>query len=476
MKKNNTLIICAAGDDSLHTEWFSEEKKYDLFIIYYGNDESISENFKKNSDFFVEKKGEKFYMVFDIAKEFESVINEYDYIWVPDCDLSIGVNELNEFFDISKKYDLYLSQPCQGGHISHLITMRENGCLLRFTSFVEIIAPLFKREIFYELMFTFNMTYSSAALDFIWPKILGYPKDKIAIIDKIQMIHTKPVGSNYDRFPRNPRYDFYENMERFDLIPEKGIQYAEIYSRVLLSEINNFKKKYTYCTIAIGEFYYKSAIQFAEKLNEISNTHKVLIVTDQETKKIENCEIVKIPNDSILFYPNGCFNYNLKYYPIKLLSESDNDFVIYIDSDWTVGSEYDENKIQRFLTEVYNGGFDFIFERPSYIIGKNDFNTCFWRHKIDIYGLMSTDKYDHGHVPNEQFLVFRVTEKLKKFVDKWEELNKICIETKTNPFAEGLEIGMSAVESDMSWSWGYLNIMSECFSFMAKNGQYYSRF
>jgi hypothetical protein len=52
---------------------------------------------------------------------------------------------------------------------------------------------------------TFTITESGWGLDLLWPKLLGYPKDKIAIIDKIVIDHTKEVGKNYEgRFSRHP--------------------------------------------------------------------------------------------------------------------------------------------------------------------------------------------------------------------------------------------------------------------------------
>jgi hypothetical protein len=473
-KSVSTIIICCAADDSLHLEWYSDKKNYDLCVVYYGNNRDISNKFKKSSDFFIEKKGEKLNMVFDIVSDNKTIFDNYEYIWVPDCDISIGVNDLNEFFEISKNFELYLSQPAQTGHISHLITTQHRGNLLRFTSFVEIVAPLFKTEIFYNLMFTFKLTYSAAGLDFIWPKILNYPEDKIAIIDKVVMNHTKPIGLDYSRFERNPSIDFYENMEKFDLIPEKGIQYATTYSSVIdYPVVTTCKKKnnikYIYCTIAIGKKYYDISVEFAKKLNKVSKNHQVLIVTDQKPKKIKNCNIQKVPKELTLFYPNGCFNYNLKYYPIKLASESQNEVIIYFDADWIIGPDYKESKIESFIDFFITSEFDFLFERPHYILGKHDWNTCFWRHKIEPYKLMETDKYDFGHVCNEQFLAFKNNDKLKIFTEAWGNRDKFSVENNIWPFAEGLEIGMSSIDAEMKFSWDGFYFLNSCFMFYSNS-------
>ena len=157
--------------------------------------------------------------------------------------------------------------------------------------------------------------------------------------------------------------------------------------------------KYAYCTIAIGENYLKRAIQLAENLNKLSKNHNFIIITDNEQEHIDNCKFYYLPKEETTHIRN-IFNYNLKYYPIKIVSELDYDFLIFIDADWDVFNGFSEDKILRLLNEMNKENLDFVFERPSFIYGKNNYDTCFWRHKIEIYDLMSTDKYDYGHVSN----------------------------------------------------------------------------
>ena len=103
------LIMCCAGDDSLHLDWFSDEKNYDLYIIYYGDNTEISKKYQTNSDFFIQKKGEKLHLIHDILIENINFLESYEYIWIPDCDIKIDVKSINRFFEISKKYSLELS-------------------------------------------------------------------------------------------------------------------------------------------------------------------------------------------------------------------------------------------------------------------------------------------------------------------------------------------------------------------------------
>lgn len=234
--------------------------------------------------------------------------------------------------------------------------------------------------------------------------------------------------------------------------------------------------KYVYCTIAIGDFYLKNAINFAKKLNLLSKSHKVLIVTDVEVDSFENCIFIKI-GESETFKIKNYFNYNLKYIPIHESSKLDFEYVFFIDSDWEVYLGYSEDKIFKFLEYFEESKYDFLFERP-HLIGhaKHDNSQCFWTHKIEPYNLMSTTKYDLGHVCNEQFLVFKNNQKLKVFCEKWKERNQFCVDNEVWAFAEGLEIGMSSIDAGMISSWEGLSILDSCFKFSSIEGKEYVRF
>lgn len=236
------------------------------------------------------------------------------------------------------------------------------------------------------------------------------------------------------------------------------------------------KLTYIFCTIAIGESYLDSAIKFATDLNKVSTTHKVLIVTDIDAAEIQNTFFVKI-SDNETFMINNYFNYNLKYIPILESLKLNFDFILYFDSDWRIYKDYKESYVLNFLDMFNASNLDFIFERPHYIGGgKTDLNTCFWRHKIEPYKLMETDKYDLGHVCNEQFMAFKRNSKLNIFCEKWKERNEFGVANNIWAFAEGLEIGMSSIDANMNFSWSALHYLKSCFIFTSNSGHEYIRY
>lgn len=232
-----------------------------------------------------------------------------------------------------------------------------------------------------------------------------------------------------------------------------------------------------YCTIAIGEQYLNSAIKMAESLNQYSDNHNMLIVTDKNINNFKNTHFVKIPDTYVLFIQN-IFNYMLKFYPMYLANKLNYDYIIFIDADWRIKSSYNKDNVNSLLDYMEKNNFDILFERPCNIgIGKKDDINCFWKHKVDFYNLKETNEYDDGHVCNEQFIVFRKNEKFNLFVNKFKELYELSTDAKLWPFAEGLEIGMSMAYSKMKYDYlGWQNYLRGMFEFNTKDEKLYIRF
>jgi hypothetical protein len=193
---------------------------------------------------------------------------------------------------------------------------------------------------------------------------------------------------------------------------------------------------FTILSIADNREMYLSAAK--NLINELlSNTlHDVLLTTN----KVEFFDDIKterfivrnnVPEDSILQYKGGTeFNYNLKYLAFKDLPK-EYDVIFYIDGDiknmfW---NEESENRM-RFLMENY----DCVATRLNCVL-KNEIEqlknigTCLFSHKINSYNILCWDENDEhleSRLPSEHFLIFKYDgEKLKRFSQKWSEMNSI---------------------------------------------------
>lgn len=198
------LVLLRANEHSLHPQWRREmvedDRTWDLLVSFYGK----TENFD-NPDFseyrVLQNKQYKYGAVYDLFYE-GSPLWSYDYVMMPDDDIMMSWRDLNEIFAICREFNLQLAQPALdvSGYVIHAITARQWPYILRFTSFVEGMTPLFSREALRICAPSFQGAVSGFGLDNTWPKLLGDPRAGVAVIDKVPVLHTRPQaqGGNYD--------------------------------------------------------------------------------------------------------------------------------------------------------------------------------------------------------------------------------------------------------------------------------------
>jgi hypothetical protein len=225
-KRENLIIICA-GDNSLHHElqWYTNNTRtYDLCVIYYGNDPAMENRYKTESTYFVQQQGPKWQLIRHALKLPEESLpwRTYEYIWMPDDDLSISVDTLNEFFGIAKTYKLNLCQPSLVDlNVEHKILIQRPGNILRYTNFVEIMAPCLHVNALEHVWKTLDedRVKSGWSLDVVWPHLLNY--QRVAVIDKTPMMHTRPVtafnpnGFFYQKYKIDPRNEGHITMQKY---------------------------------------------------------------------------------------------------------------------------------------------------------------------------------------------------------------------------------------------------------------------
>jgi len=192
------LVFWRADDQSLHCAWLAppEERNFDVYLEYFGNQPG---KFSGDCEYYSQNntgknKFERFQRLFHEQKE---LFLQYEAIWFVDDDIVTDAKTVNQMFELFVQNQLWLAQPAltPDSYYSHWITLCNSKYYLRFTNFVEVMAPIFSRFALLKCIETFSENQSSWGLDFVWPKILGDPKDKIAILDATQIKHTRPVGA-----------------------------------------------------------------------------------------------------------------------------------------------------------------------------------------------------------------------------------------------------------------------------------------
>ncbi|KAL3156462.1 hypothetical protein ABBQ38_000767 [Trebouxia sp. C0009 RCD-2024] len=194
----HNLVIATVGDTSEHTKWLkgSETANWDLAVIYYGN---------KGTAFTCEQclhielgYGAKWTLIYQFTQSgafADYYVHRYSQVYIPDDDIVQDSSAINRAFDVQELYKLDLAQPTlcskvESNSVHGTGMYMEAPSVLRYATFVEIMVPLFSMNFFKgNITHTLSTASSGHGLDWIWPYLLGYPQDRIAIIDEICVIH-----------------------------------------------------------------------------------------------------------------------------------------------------------------------------------------------------------------------------------------------------------------------------------------------
>ena len=198
-KRARNLVIVRAGDSSLHESWLAgpEARDWDLVAIYFGDNPSLyrSDEYVRMDAAGPYAKGPKWPNVHDFVRQWNENILQYDFVWFPDDDLAAAKPAINQMFALCAELQLELAQPALSfdSYISHPITLVNKSFLVRYTNFVEIMAPVFSRAFLQRCVSSFTENLSGHGLDHLWPIWASAPY-KLGILDACPIRHTRPVG------------------------------------------------------------------------------------------------------------------------------------------------------------------------------------------------------------------------------------------------------------------------------------------
>ncbi len=198
MQKKN-LVIVRAGNTSLHEAWLegAEARNWDIIINYYGDD---PDRYRTPDVERIDSKGPKWPALYELIVANRDRVLSYDYIWLPDDDLMARKADINLLFETCDRYKLEVAQPALtwDSYFGHLTTLRNPNYRIRFTNYVEIMAPCFSAHLLEKSLPLFASNLSGWGLDFVWAQLVDHPTSEIAIIDAVTVRHTRPVGGpNY---------------------------------------------------------------------------------------------------------------------------------------------------------------------------------------------------------------------------------------------------------------------------------------
>jgi len=190
-KKN--MVFTSAGDNTtFHTLWTGIDANYDIYVIYYGENEENFESYKTCAQYIEKRKGSKFQNFYYFYTTRPEIIAQYERFFILDDDIIMHVEDINNMFKYSVKYNLTICQPSfkSCGKISHKITKQDESIVVRFTNFIEVNVPLFTKAAIDSLMLAYDPSLIGWGIDYLYIWVNGIEKDNYyAVINAIGCIN-----------------------------------------------------------------------------------------------------------------------------------------------------------------------------------------------------------------------------------------------------------------------------------------------
>lgn len=174
------MVFSSVGDNTLFDQiWAGKEQNYDIYVVYYGDNDAHYEKYKKVATWIERRKGSKFQNFYYFYHNYKALVEKYSRFFILDDDIQFeeggsyktSVLSINKMFEISREYNLDICGPSftKDGIISHQITKHRPNVKLAYTNFVEVNVPLFSLEALNSLM------------QWLTPDLIGWGIDYLAM-------------------------------------------------------------------------------------------------------------------------------------------------------------------------------------------------------------------------------------------------------------------------------------------------------
>ena len=251
------VIISRNGPNSLHQEWLinSDSKSWDLILLYYDEDSFRRTQSQEGKSYFYP--GGKWEAYYNFFRDYPEVLNDYDFFWFADDDISIQGKAINKMFQSMNDYDLDIAQPAMSldSYFSYLVTIQCEFLKIRFSNFVEVMAPCLRKSVVKDMLPFFKDAFTGMGLDSIWTHKTRKEPNKIAILDEVVMNHTRPVGGPLHQKLKEKNITFEEEIS--SNINKIGIKQVKPVIFSAIDHENNFLSKVQVTNLMVKEYFYK---------------------------------------------------------------------------------------------------------------------------------------------------------------------------------------------------------------------------
>lgn len=224
---SNNLVFTSAGDRSNLRGWLAGRRDFDLWTVYYGDRPGM---FQELSNFHVSHKGSKFQNLHHCYRQWPQLLAPYDAIMVMDDDIVIDATGITRLFEIRRELDLWALQPAfrLRGKVSWDITSVHATAKLRYTNFIEMACPLFRRDKLDAFMAVYDPELVGYGIDWWFLHTLGAElADRVAVVDEVTCINpydrTKGGVREIDTLQSHEkRKEVWERMKALHGLGEQG--------------------------------------------------------------------------------------------------------------------------------------------------------------------------------------------------------------------------------------------------------------
>jgi hypothetical protein len=193
------LVFTSAGDRHSIDQWLGPDRKYEVMVVYYGEDEF---SLGHAVEYSVRRAGSKFQNLKFVHQNDSDFLGQFDAVFVLDDDIEIGTAAINELFEMRSRYDLAVLQPSfdRTGRISHqiLASRPRTGCVGRVVNFVEVCCPLFRTDMLVRFLEHYDGSLTGWGIDWWYMEYLSrFQGFRAAVIDTIRCRnpHTTEKGT-----------------------------------------------------------------------------------------------------------------------------------------------------------------------------------------------------------------------------------------------------------------------------------------
>lgn len=191
------LVVCRAGPSSLHPRWLDlprEQRSFDVILSFYSA-EAFASFEPADGVEAVLVPGGKFDGLFTTLSGLD--LSRYDYVWLPDDDIDTTSSTINAIFRLCREHGLAVAQPSlsRDSYFSHFLLNRCPGFHLRYTNYVEVMVPCLRMDLLRRVLPHFEGHMSGWGLDYVWCRFPESGAYRAAVLDCIEVHHTRPVGT-----------------------------------------------------------------------------------------------------------------------------------------------------------------------------------------------------------------------------------------------------------------------------------------